>query len=256
MPCPARLQERVKTHITDLMLSAPPRVRAQLSEALSIISSHDFPARWQTLLPHLVDKMASPDQQLVNGVLSTADSIYQRYRHGICTRGCQGWLDCLLWASAGCYRCARCWLRRPHAHIEKLSLAGIVCSSCFCRALSTSPALLCLRRLLCRGQFMTDKLSDELQYSQALVQPLLACLQSLSKKVAELAAAGEGAVEALRLVLSNVQLVASIFYSLNSPGLTDVREWEGGAAACYRVGFAAVAEGSVSRAACQAFAAS
>jgi hypothetical protein len=85
--------------------------------------------------------------------------------------------------------------------------------------------LLCLLRPLCRGQFMTDKLSDELQYSQALVQPLLACLQGLSKKVAELAAAGEGAVEALRLVLSNVQLVASIFYSLNSPGLTEVRVW-------------------------------
>lgn len=27
------------------------------------------------------------------------------------------------------------------------------------------------------GQFMTDQLSEELQYSQALVQPLLACLQ-------------------------------------------------------------------------------
>ena len=81
---------------------------------------------------------------------------------------------------------------------------------------------------------MTDKLSDELQYSQALVQPLLACLQGLSKKVAELAAAGEGGVEALRLVLSNVQLVASIFYSLNSPGLTEVcaRVSGAGAAAC------------------------
>jgi exportin-2 (importin alpha re-exporter) len=73
-------KEQVKSHITDLMLSAPPRVRSQLSEALSIISSHDFPARWQSLLPHLVDKLASPDPQLVNGVLSTADSIYQRYR--------------------------------------------------------------------------------------------------------------------------------------------------------------------------------
>lgn len=29
------------------MLSTPPRVRAQLSEALTIISTHDFPARWQ-----------------------------------------------------------------------------------------------------------------------------------------------------------------------------------------------------------------
>lgn len=46
LPSPPK-QDQVKTHITDLMLSAPPRVRAQLSEALSIISSHDFPARWQ-----------------------------------------------------------------------------------------------------------------------------------------------------------------------------------------------------------------
>lgn len=62
------------------MLSAPPRVRAQLSEALSIISQHDFPARWPSLLPHLVDKLGSADPAVVNGVLSTADSIYQRYR--------------------------------------------------------------------------------------------------------------------------------------------------------------------------------
>lgn len=72
------------------------------------------------------------------------------------------------------------------------------------------------------GQFMTDQLSEELQYSQALVAPLLACLQALSKQVAEAAAAG-APPDTLRLLLSNVQLVASIFYSLNSPGLTDVR---------------------------------
>ena len=64
------------------MLSAPPKVRSQLSEALSIISSHDFPAKWQTLLPLLIEKLKSDDQQLVNGVLSTADSIYHRYRWG------------------------------------------------------------------------------------------------------------------------------------------------------------------------------
>lgn len=77
---------------------------------------------------------------------------------------------------------------------------------------------------------MTDQLSEELQYSQALVAPLLACLQALSKQVAEaqaaVAAAAAGGADALRLLLSNVQLVASIFYSLNSPGLTDVR-WLG-----------------------------
>ena len=70
------------------------------------------------------------------------------------------------------------------------------------------------------GQFMTDQLSEELAYSQALVAPLLACLQAQSKGVAEAGAAQQP--DRLRLLLSNVQLVASIFYSLNSPGLTDV----------------------------------
>lgn len=75
---------------------------------------------------------------------------------------------------------------------------------------------------------MTDQLSEELEYSQALVRPLLGCLQALSKRVVELGAGARAAgaagpaAEALRLLLSNVQLVASIFYSLNSPGLTDV----------------------------------
>lgn len=68
---------------------------------------------------------------------------------------------------------------------------------------------------------MTDQLSEELECSQALVAPLLACLQGLSKQVAE---AGASSPDALRLLLSNVHLVASIFYSLNSPGLTDVRQ--------------------------------
>ena len=72
------------------MLSAPPRVRAQLSEALAIISSHDFPAKWQGLLPHLVEKLGGGDPQLVNGVLSTADSIYQRYRWGLWEGGSCG----------------------------------------------------------------------------------------------------------------------------------------------------------------------
>ena len=41
------VQEQIKGLITGLMLSTPPVVRAQLSEALSIISEHDFPTRWQ-----------------------------------------------------------------------------------------------------------------------------------------------------------------------------------------------------------------
>lgn len=141
-------KEQVKAHITDLMLSAPPKVRAQLSEALTIISAHDFPQRWQSLLPQLLEKLASDDPQLLNGVLSTADSIYRRYR----------------------------------------------------------------------GQFMTDQLSKELEYSQQLVRPLLAATQRLAAQCSAAAPAGGAA---LPLLLEDARLALSIFYSLNSSGLTE-----------------------------------
>lgn len=63
------------------MLSTPARVRAQLSEALSVISGHDFPARWPALLPELIQRLKSGSAAEVQGVLETANSIYKRYRN-------------------------------------------------------------------------------------------------------------------------------------------------------------------------------
>jgi len=100
----------VKASITGLMLSAPPAVRAQLSEALTIVSAHDFPAAWPALLPDLVARLRGADAGEVRGVLETANAIFKRYRN----------------------------------------------------------------------QFMTDALSAELQYSQQLVEPLLAVLRRLT----------------------------------------------------------------------------
>lgn len=141
-------KEQIKAHIIDLMLSAPPRVRAQLSEALTIISQHDFPRRWQGLLPQLLEKLKVEDPAVLNGVLTTADSIYQRYR----------------------------------------------------------------------GQFMSDSLSQELAYSQQLVRPLLATAQNLTAACTVAASSGSAS---LPLLLSNARLTLSVFYSLNSPGLTE-----------------------------------
>jgi exportin-2 (importin alpha re-exporter) len=45
------------------MLSTPQLIRAQLSEALTIISSHDFPANWPQLLPELVERLNGAWQQ-------------------------------------------------------------------------------------------------------------------------------------------------------------------------------------------------
>jgi len=136
----------IKTHITNLMLNSPPKVRVQLSEALAIISGHDFPFKWPTLLPQLLEKLTTTDEATLNGVLNTADSIYLRYR----------------------------------------------------------------------GEYMTATLSNELEYSQKLVIPLLNTLKAATARLPTVSAAPLQ----LAALLENVRLIASIFLSLNSPGLT------------------------------------
>ena len=74
------MQDKIKGLITSLMLNTPNIVRAQLSEALTIVGQHDFPAKWPTLLPELVERMKSGDTATVAGVLETANSIFKRYR--------------------------------------------------------------------------------------------------------------------------------------------------------------------------------
>lgn len=57
------LQAQIKQLLTGLMLSTPQLISAQLSEALTIISSHDFPANWPQLLPELVERLNGAWQQ-------------------------------------------------------------------------------------------------------------------------------------------------------------------------------------------------
>ena len=82
---PFWLQDQIKSLITDLMLSTPLIVRAQLSEALSIISMHDFPNKWPDLLPRLIQKLQTGDPATINGVLHTLNSIYKRLRGQLMT---------------------------------------------------------------------------------------------------------------------------------------------------------------------------
>jgi exportin-2 (importin alpha re-exporter) len=69
------------------MLSTPALVQAQLSEALSLVCSHDFPRQWPTLLGELVERLAASglagDIRIINGVLATANSIFKRYRNQV-----------------------------------------------------------------------------------------------------------------------------------------------------------------------------
>lgn len=50
----------------------------QVSEALAIISTTDFPAKWPSLLPDLVQRMGTNDFAAIHGVLVTANSIFKR----------------------------------------------------------------------------------------------------------------------------------------------------------------------------------
>ena len=60
------VQEQIKSLLTGLMLSTPPLARAQLSEALSVVSSHDFPRKWATLLPELIERLKTGDAGTVH----------------------------------------------------------------------------------------------------------------------------------------------------------------------------------------------
>ena len=133
------------------MLNTPPVVRSQVSEALSIISEHDFPKKWQGLLPNLIDRFQHGNATTGYGGLQTLNSIYKRDRN-------------------------------------QLGLSA--------------------------------KLNEELKYSQQLIVPLWETLKKLSSELQ----ANTGDVHAARLTLSSIRLVCRIFYSLNSPGLTEVRQ--------------------------------
>lgn len=63
------------------MLRSPTALQKQLSDAVSIIGKHDFPKKWPQLIDEMVDKFATGDFNVINGVLQTAHSLFKRYRY-------------------------------------------------------------------------------------------------------------------------------------------------------------------------------
>lgn len=62
------------------MLKSHPTIQKQLSDAVSIIGKYDFPEKWPQLINEMVEKFATGDFNIINGVLQTAHSIFKRYR--------------------------------------------------------------------------------------------------------------------------------------------------------------------------------
>ncbi|KAJ1616787.1 armadillo-type protein [Pavlovales sp. CCMP2436] len=84
-PLPPADKEAVKAGLLGLMVSVPELVQRQLSEAISTISTSDFPEQWPSLLPELVNKLGTAasarEWGLVNGLLLTCTAMFRPYRH-------------------------------------------------------------------------------------------------------------------------------------------------------------------------------
>ncbi|XP_026728372.1 exportin-2 [Trichoplusia ni] len=70
----------IKTLIVSLMLKSPEAIQRQFSDAVSIIGKCDFPEKWPSLIPEMVEKFGTGDFHVINGVLRTAHSLFKRYR--------------------------------------------------------------------------------------------------------------------------------------------------------------------------------
>ena len=69
----------VKASIIDQMLKSPPQVQRQLSQSIAIIGQQDFPMNWDGLLQKMVHHFESGDFHVINGVLQTASSMFEKY---------------------------------------------------------------------------------------------------------------------------------------------------------------------------------
>lgn len=85
---PISLNDRnyIKQQIVDLMIRSPEHIQQQLSESITVIGRHDFPDQWPSLLDRMVQYFQQPSTtensfQSIFGILATAHSLFERYRH-------------------------------------------------------------------------------------------------------------------------------------------------------------------------------
>ncbi|XP_041975508.1 exportin-2 [Aricia agestis] len=71
----------IKSLIVTLMLKSPEAIQRQFSDAVSIIGKTDFPEKWPGLISEMVEKFATGDFHVINGILRTAHSLFKRYRY-------------------------------------------------------------------------------------------------------------------------------------------------------------------------------
>jgi len=82
-PVAAGDRDAIKSHMVTLVCACGKfgDVKQQLSQALTLIASTDFPGKWPNLLPEIVARFADGDAATVQGMLLTSNSILKRFRY-------------------------------------------------------------------------------------------------------------------------------------------------------------------------------
>jgi len=81
VPISQKDRDLIKNNLVELMATVPYQIQQQCSESISLIAAVDFPNKWQNLLPNLISKFDTQDMTVLNGALSTANSILKRFRY-------------------------------------------------------------------------------------------------------------------------------------------------------------------------------
>eukprot|EP01029_Cantina_marsupialis_P007395 TRINITY_DN1819_c0_g1_i3.p1 TRINITY_DN1819_c0_g1~~TRINITY_DN1819_c0_g1_i3.p1 ORF type:complete len:688 (+),score=194.49 TRINITY_DN1819_c0_g1_i3:46-2109(+) len=76
-----QVQNQVKENIVALVCSVHPSVQEGLCEGLALISEHDFPEEWPTLLDEFVARLQTTDLKIIFGLLQAMNSIFKRFRN-------------------------------------------------------------------------------------------------------------------------------------------------------------------------------
>ncbi|ORY33698.1 Cse1-domain-containing protein [Naematelia encephala] len=78
-------KEAIKAQLIPIMIALgtpqTARLQAQIGEGLATVASKDFPERWEGLVDELVASLSQDNFVINNGVLTTAHSIFKRYRY-------------------------------------------------------------------------------------------------------------------------------------------------------------------------------
>ncbi|KAF5399333.1 Importin alpha re-exporter [Paragonimus heterotremus] len=216
----------IRSKILGALLSVSGGLQPQLSEAIGAIWREDFPHKWPSLIPDLVDRMvkSGADLNMVKGVLQTAHTLFKRYRH-----------EC---AGNELFREMKAVIDQfgaPLTELAKNLLALVVGSQCVTNGTSLAPVFHCLL-LVCKiflslncqdlPEFFEDNMADWMAVFRTLLQLDISITQLVDSATHCASAEGDkyGGVSIVEQVKSqvcdNISLYASKYEVEFSPYLT------------------------------------